>query len=152
VAGSHPQAGGVLQPVLTTSQLLVGQNQLAFRLLLDHATFVTDADTVVRVYALDDQHLHLRTEGRAFYQVLDIGNQGSRFSLHADRTSPGPREERETAGVYVAPVLFDKPGLWVIEVLVAQDDGPVAVSRFIVEVRAMPRSPMLGVPTSQSRH
>jgi hypothetical protein len=81
--------------------LLVGQNQLAFGLLLNHSTFVANADVVVCIYALDDQRPNLRTEVRAFYKTLSIGEQMPRVFLHTDGTSPAPDGEIEMEGLYV---------------------------------------------------
>jgi hypothetical protein len=144
--------GSTLQPMLTTTEFSVGQNHVAFGLRLNHGTFVANADVVIRTYALEDQHPNLRTEVRAFYKSLDGSEQMTRASLHTDRTSPVAGEEIGMEGMYVAQVMFDRPGPWVLEVFIAQDDGPVEVSRGPIEVLAAPRSSILGVPTSQSRH
>jgi hypothetical protein len=148
-AGCPWQADVVLQPVLTTSELLVGQHQLTFKLLLNNTAFVADADVVVRAYALDDQRQHRRTEVRAFYQALDMRAQGGRVSLYAYGIPPEYDEESLAEGMYVAQVLFDWPGPWVLEMFIAQDDGPVAVSRCTVTVLATPRTPALGAPAPQ---
>lgn len=118
-------AGSTLQTVLTTPTLRVGQNRVAFGLLLDHTTFLTEAEVIVRAYALQDAFPRLQTEMRAFYEPL--AGSGRRRQT-----------EPEMEGLYVAQVPFDRPGLWGFEVFVAQDDGPVAVLRFTAEVLDTP--------------
>jgi hypothetical protein len=49
--GLAPQAGGGLQAVMTTSELVVGQNRVAFGLLKEQRS-LDDADVVARVYEL----------------------------------------------------------------------------------------------------
>jgi hypothetical protein len=130
-AGFPLQGHGTLQAVLMTSQVRVGHNRVAFALLCNETTFIADADVVVRPYTLHDPQPQLYTETRAFYEPLAVSGRG-------------PQTEPEMDGLYVAQVTFDRPGLWGFAVLVAQDDGPVAVSRFTAEVLAVPRTPRLG--------
>ena len=137
-AGSPQQARSVLQPVLMTSAVMVGQTQVAFGLLRNQRTFVTNADVVVRLYARDAQPPTLRTEVRAFYHAFDIDERITRAAL-SDGMAPVEME-----GMYVAQVLFDRPGLWVFEVLIVQDDGPPEVSRSTIEVLVALPTPTLG--------
>jgi hypothetical protein len=144
-AGFPQQASGVLEPVLTTSEFRVGQNRVAFWLLLNETTFVADAAVVVRVYALHARQPQLQTEMRAFYGTLESSERGYRVSLHADGT---PRAFGTTItaaqGIYVARVSFDQPGSWGLEVFIAQDDGPVEVARLTVHVLATLSAPVAG--------
>jgi len=57
--------------VLTTSELVVGQNRLAFGLLKEHQLF-DEADVVMRLYALNGQHAQLKAQVPAPYARLEI--------------------------------------------------------------------------------
>ena len=52
VAELSPPAGEALQVLITTAELVVGQNRFAFGLLKEHQ-LLEDARAVVRVYALE---------------------------------------------------------------------------------------------------
>ena len=69
-----PQEGGGLQPVLMTSELVVGQNRLAFGLLKEHQ-LLDEADVVVRVYALHGQQAQLKAQMRASYARLELSSR-----------------------------------------------------------------------------
>jgi hypothetical protein len=87
-------SGSTLQPVLTTTEWHIGQNRMTFGLLLDHTTCVTDADVIVRVYALQDAQPRLQTEMRACYEPLTGSGRGL-------------QTEPEMDGLYVAQVTFE---------------------------------------------
>jgi hypothetical protein len=129
--------GSTLQPVLTTTEFRVGQNQVAFGLFLNYRTFIANADVVVRLYARDDQRPQARTEVRAFYTPFDLDARVARDAL-SDGMSPVEME-----GVYVAQVLFDRPGTWVLEAVIVQEEGPLEVARSTIEVLAPARPPAL---------
>jgi hypothetical protein len=66
-----PQEGGGFQPVIMTSELVVGQNRLAFGLLKEHQ-LLDEADVMVRVYALHGQQAQLKAQMRAPYARLEV--------------------------------------------------------------------------------
>ncbi len=150
-AALAPQAGGALQPVITTSELVIGQNRFAFGLLKDHK-LLEDADVVVRVYEIDDQEAQLRAEMQAPYHKLEVVEQGNRVHLHSDGTRHMHREEADVRGIYVAQPIFERPGTWGLEVLARQRDGPVDASRFHVNVLGAPQTPAVGTPAPRSRN
>jgi hypothetical protein len=65
VAELSPPAGEELQVLITTAELVVGQNRFAFGLLKEHQ-LLEDAHAVVRVYALQGQQGQLQTEVPAY--------------------------------------------------------------------------------------
>src|SRR5262249_4312907 len=78
-------AGGALQVLITTSELVVGQNRFAFGLL--HHNKLLDAATVaVRVYDIRDQQAQLTAETPALYHLLEVVEQGNRVHVHPDGT------------------------------------------------------------------
>ena len=149
--GLAPQAGGGLQPVLTTSELVVGQNRLAFGLLKEHQ-LLDEADVVVRVYELHGQQAQLKAQMPAPYARLEVVEQGKRVHIHPDGRRHVHNEATDVRGIYVTQVTFERPGPWGLEVLARQGDGPVAVSRFTINVLAAPHTPAPGTPAPRSHN
>jgi len=137
--------------VITTSELVVGQNRLAFGLLKKHQP-LDDADVVVRVYEVHGQQAQLRAQTRAPYARLEIVEQGQRVHIHPDGTRHVHHEATDVQGIYVAQVTFERPGTWGFEVLAKQRNGPVEVARFTVTVLEAPRTPTPGTPAPRSRN
>lgn len=150
--GSTPQLGGVLQPLITTSELVVGKNRLTFGLLKDD-TLVEDAEVFVRLYEIRDQQAQLQAEEMtAPYDKLEVVEQGNRVHIHPDGTRHLHPEQTDVRGIYVTQVTFERSGTWGLEVLAKQRDGSVAVSRFAVDVRETPQTPAVGSPAPRSRN
>jgi hypothetical protein len=147
--GLVPEAGGGFQPVIMTSELVVGQNRLAFGLLKEHQ-LLDDADVVVRVYELHGQQGQLKAQTRALYARLEIVEQGQRVHIHPDGTRHVHNETTDVQGIYVTYIMFEWPGTWGLEVLARQGDGPVEVSRFTVNVLEAPHTPTPGTPAPRS--
>lgn len=149
--GLAPQAGGGLQVIMTTSELVVGQNRVAFGLLKGHQ-LLDEADVVVRVYELHGQQAHLKAQSRAPYARLEIVEQGKRVHIHPDGIRHVHNEATDVRGIYVTQVTFERPGPWGLEVLAKQGDGPVEVWRFTINVLAAPRTPVPGTPAPRSHN
>ena|SRR2546423_12493390 len=128
-----PQAGKALQVLITTAELVVGQNRFAFGLLKEHQ-LLEDAHAVVRVYALEGQQGQLQTEVPASYARLEVVEQGNRVHVHPDGARHVHHEETDMRGIYVAQVSFERPGTWGLEVLATPGNGSTEVSRFTVKV------------------
>ncbi|HSX77534.1 MAG TPA: hypothetical protein VLQ80_03020 [Candidatus Saccharimonadia bacterium] len=146
-----PQVGEVLQVLITTAELVVGQNSFVFGLLKEHQ-LLQDAHAVVRVYALQGQQGQLQTEVPAPYARLEVVEQGNRVHVHPDGTRHVHHEETDMRGIYVAQVPFERPGTWGLEVLATQDNGSTEMSRFTVNVLAAPYTPALGTPAPRSHN
>jgi hypothetical protein len=136
VPGLEPQATGKLQAVMTTSELVVGQNRVAFGLLKEHQ-LLDEADVVVRVYELQGQQAQLMTQTRAPYARLEIIEQGKHVHIHPDGRRHVHNEATDVRGVYVTHVTFERPGPWGLEVLARQGDGPVEALRLTINVIAV---------------
>jgi hypothetical protein len=143
--------GGRLQAVITTSELVVGQNRLAFGLLKAHQ-LLDEADVVVRVYELRGKRAHLKGQTRARYVWLEIVEQGRRVHIHPDGTRHVHNETTDVRGFYITQVAFERPGPWGLEVLARQGDEPVAVARLTVTILAAPRTPAPGTPAPRSQN
>lgn len=149
--GLAPPAGGGLRVGMTTSELVVGQNRLAFGLLKGHQ-LLEEADVVVRVYELHGQQAHLKAQTRAPYARLEIVEQGKRVHIHPDGVRHVHNEATDVRGVYVTRVTFERPGPWGLEVLAKQGDGPVEVVRLPIDVLAAPSTPTPGTPAPRSHN
>ena len=146
-----PQAGEVLQVLITTAELVVGQNRFAFGLLKEHQ-LLEDAHAVVRVYALEGQQGQLKTEVPASYERPEVVEQGNRVHVHPDGTRHVHHEEADMRGIYVAQVSFAWPGTWGLEVLATLSNGSTEVSRFTVKVLKAPHTLALGTPAPRSHN
>jgi hypothetical protein len=151
VPGSTPQADGGLQPVITTSELVVGQNRLAFGLLKEHQP-LDEADVVVRVYEIHGQQGQLKAQTRAAYARLEVVEQGRHVHIHPDGTRHVHDEATDVRGIYVTQVTFGRPGIWGLEILARQGDGPVEGSRLTVNVLEAPRTPAPDTPAPRSHN
>lgn len=149
--GRAPQAGGGFQPVIMTSELVVGQNRLAFGLLKEHQ-LLEEADVVVRVYELQGQQAQLKAQMQVPYARLEVVEQGNRVHVHPDGTRHVHNEATDVRGLYVTQVTFERPGPWGLEVLAKQGDGPVEVARFTINVLAAPSTPAPGTPAPRSHN
>ena len=148
-AGPTAQHAKAFQVLLTTSELIVGQNRLAFGLLREHR-LLEAADVVVRVYALRGQEASLLLETQAPYYALEVVEQGHHVHVHPDGTQHR-HDEIELRGIYVTQVTFPQPGAWGLEVR-AKGNGWLETSRFTVQVLAIPRTFPLGAPAPPSHN
>ena len=151
VLGLAPPAGTGLQAVMTTSELVVGQNRLAFGLLKEHQ-LLDEADVVVRVYELHGQQAHLKAQMRVPYARLEVVDQGKHVHVHPDGTRQVHHEATDVRGIYITQVIFERPGPWGLEVLAKQGDGSVGVLRLTVNVLAAPRTLVPGTPAPRSHN
>src|SRR5687768_10987799 len=98
-AGLISEASGAFHPLITTSELVVGQNRLAFGLLKAH-TLLEGAQVIVRLYALADPGAHVMAEFHAPYHPLEITEQGAPVHHHPDGTQHVHDGETAVRGLY----------------------------------------------------
>jgi len=144
-------ATNALQVLLTTSELVVGQNRLAFGLLKDHK-LLADARVAVRVYAIHDGDARLTAETPARYHRLEVVEQGKRVHIHPDGSRHVHGEATDVQGIYVAQVTFPRSGTWGLEILAQLGDGTVESAQLSVSVLAASLTPMAGTPAPRSRN
>ena len=144
-----PAAG--LQVLLTTSELVVGENRLAFGLLRD-GRLLADARVAVRIYALEGEDARLVAETVARYDRLEVVEGGKRTHIHPDGTRHVHGDATDVQGVYVARVTFPRAGTWGLEVLVRVGGGAAESARLSVGVLAESLTPMIGAPAPRSRN
>ena len=144
-------ATNALQVLLTTSELVVGQNRLAFGLLKD-GKLLADARVAVRVYAIHDGDARLTAETPARYHRLEVVEQGKRVHIHPDGSRHVHGEATDVQGIYVAQVTFPRSGTWGLEILAQLGDGTVESAQLSVSVLAASLTPMAGTPAPRSRN
>jgi hypothetical protein len=140
-----------LQVLITTSELVVGENRFAFG-LLKNDTLLQDARVVVRIYDLRDEPPRLIAEVPARYHRLEVVEAGKRVHIHPDGTRHVHDGPTDVLGVYVAHLRFGRPGPWGVEVLARQGPDPAEAARFTVQTLEAPRAPMPGTPAPRSRN
>jgi len=145
-----PPAAG-LQVLLTTSELVVGENRLAFGLLRD-GRLLADARVAVRIYVLEGEDARLVAETVARYDRLEVVEDGKRTHIHPDGTRHVHGDATDVQGVYVARVTFPRAGTWGLEVLVRVGGGAAESARLSVGVLAESLTPMIGAPAPRSRN
>jgi hypothetical protein len=151
VAGLAAQPGDGLQPLITTSELVVGQNRFAFGLLKANK-LLESADVTLRIYSIDGSEAQLAAELNAPYQAIGELKQQRSLHRHSDGTEHVHGDEFGVRGHYVAQVSFPRAGTWGIEILAQQKDGSHDVARTAVTVLDNPQTPAVGSPAPRSRN
>src|SRR5204863_2054426 len=87
-----PTVAGSLQPMITTSELVVGANRFAFGLLKD-GSLLAAGDVALRVYDIREPEAQLVAVTPAVYHALEVIEQGRHIHIHPD----GTRHAHDTA-------------------------------------------------------
>ena len=145
-----PEAGDGLQPLITTSELVVGENRFAFG-LLKAGKLLEAADVKLRLYAIDGGEAKLAAELRVPYQAVKNIKQERSVHRHADGTEHVHGEDSGVRGLYVAQLSFARAGDWGVELLVSQG-GAFEPIRLAVTVLDAPATPPVGSPAPRSRN
>ena len=140
-----------LQPLITTSELVVGENRFAFGLLKAN-TLLESAAVQLRIYAIDGPEARLVSETNAPYYPIGSVASTERVHRHIDGTAHVHRADSDVRGLYVTRVNFARPGDWAIEIQAREDHGSLATARFTVTVLDAPQTPALGSPAPRSRN
>jgi hypothetical protein len=140
-----------LQPLITTSELIVGENRFAFGLIKSDK-LLESADVQLRIYSIDGPEPHLVAETNALYQPVGATERGERAHHHADGTRHVHRGASDVGGLYVTRLTFARPGPWGIELQARDDDGSLATARLTVTVSNASHTPALGSPAPRSRN
>jgi hypothetical protein len=146
-----PETGVGLQPLITTSELVVGQNRFAFGLLKENK-LLEHANVTLRVYAIEGSEAQLAAEVNAPYQPVRNVKQERSVHRHSDGTQHVHGEESGVRGLYVTQIGFVRAGNWGIEILADQKDGSREVARTAVTVLDNPQTPAVGSPAPRSRN
>jgi hypothetical protein len=144
-------APGKLQVLITTSELVVGQNRFAFGLLKDDK-LLNAASVAVRLYDLRHQEARFTAETPARYHELEVVEQGKHVHIHPDGTRHLHGGGTDVHGIYVAAVTFQRPGPWGLEILARQGNGPVEAARLTITADEVARAPAVGTAAPRSRN
>jgi hypothetical protein len=145
------QPGDGLHPLITTSELVVGQNRFAFG-LLKAGKLLEDANVTLRVYAIEGSQAQLTAELNAPYQAIRNVKQQPSVHRHSDGTKHVHGGDSVVRGLYVAPLSFSRAGTWGIEILGHQKDGSHEVARTAVTVLDTSQTPAVGSAAPRSRN
>ncbi|HEX7226558.1 MAG TPA: hypothetical protein VF353_02190 [Candidatus Binatia bacterium] len=140
-----------LQPLITTSELIVGENRFAFGLAKANK-LLENADVHLRIYSLAGPEPLLVAEINALYHRVGIAETGARVHRHADGTRHVHRDASDVRGLYVTRLTFPHPGPWGIELQALDDNGSSATARLRVTVAHAPQTPAMGTPAPRSRN
>jgi hypothetical protein len=140
-----------LQPLITTSELIVGKNRFAFG-LIKSGKLLEGANVQLRIYSIDGPEPHLVAETNALYHPIGATERGERAHNHADGTRHVHRASSDVRGLYVTRLTFARPGPWGIEMQARDDDGSLATARLTVTVSNASQTPALGSPAPRSRN
>ena len=140
-----------IQPLITTSELVVGMNRFAFGLLSENK-LLEDADVTLRIYVVEGAEAQRSAEVKAPYRVIRKVNEERSVHRHADGTEHVHGEESSIRGLYVAHVAFSRAGTWGLELLIGQSSGPPKIVRFAVTVLDAPVTPAVGSTAPRSRN
>ncbi len=146
-----PTVAGSLQPMITTSELVVGPNRFAFGLLKD-GSLLAAGDVALRVYDIREQEAQLVAVTPAVYHPLELIGQGRQIHVHPDGTRHAHDTATDVHGIYVAQLTLERPGPWGLEIVVRRANGAVEAARLSVNALPQPRSPMPGTPAPRSRN
>jgi hypothetical protein len=146
-----PTVAGSLQPMITTSELVVGPNRFAFGLLKD-GNLLAAGDVALRVYDIREQEAQLVAVTPAVYHPLELISQGRQIHVHPDGTQHAHDTATDVHGIYVAQLTLERPGPWGLEIVVRRANGAVEAARLSVNALPQARSPMPGTPAPRSRN
>jgi hypothetical protein len=151
VALAAAESNDDLQPLITTSELVVGENRFAFGLMRANK-LLERPDVQLRIYSIDGPEPHLVAETNALYQPVGSVGNGERVHRHADGTKHVHRADSDVRGLYVTRLAFPRPGPWGIEIQAREDHGSPATARFTVTVLDQSQTPAPGNPAPRSRN
>jgi hypothetical protein len=146
-----PEAGDGIQPLITTSELVVGENRFAFG-LLKAGKLLEGADVKLRLYAIDGAEAKLAAELKVPYQAVKKVKQEHSVHRHADGTEHIHGDEFGVRGLYVAQLSFARAGDWGVELIASQANVAFQPVRLAVTVRDTPATPAVGSPAPRSRN
>lgn len=144
-------AAEILQPLITTSELVVGQNRFAFG-LAKRGKLIENAQVLVRLYDIDKADARLTYETNARFQAIRSLEVDGKVHRHADGTSHVHSPDNAVRGIYVTQLPFSRSGKWGVELVL---QGPSAASesaRTTVVVQDRSSTPSVGEAAPRSRN
>lgn len=146
---------GVVTPVFANSEIVVGQNRMAFGVLDKEGAPVVDAKVHLIVYELNGSRTLKRFEMDAASRVpaRDAGINEQVQHNHLDGSRHVHVNAGEEIGVYTAVVTFDNPGDWGVELQV-ESSKPKFKTTLRPRFNVLPSgsTPSVGSPAPLSRN
>jgi hypothetical protein len=142
---------GKLEPIITTSELVVGTNRFGFG-LRKGSRLIENAEVIVRSYEILGNQAKLRAEGKAIYHKLEVVDQSNAIHVHPDGSQHVHTGEAQAQGVYAVQLTFDRAGTWGLEVVEQEAGKPPEANTFAITVLDAPRTPAVGSPAPRSRN
>src|SRR4030095_4062871 len=105
-----PPSTEALQVLLTTPELVVGQNRVAFALQKD-GRLLADPKAPRRVHVIDSEGAQLVAEPPARYLPLEVIEQGKRIHIPPDGARHVHGDATAVQGIYVAQVPMSRAGV-----------------------------------------
>ena len=140
-----------LQPVVTTSELVVGRNRFAFGLLKD-GSLLSARRVSVRLYDISGDDAQLVSVAPALYHPLEVIEGDRHVHVHPDGTRHLHETATDVRGIYVADLALPRAGAWGLEIAVEHGPGAVEAARLSVEVLPHARAPLPGTAAPRSRN
>jgi hypothetical protein len=144
-------AGEKLQPLVTTSELVVGQNRFAFG-LMKAGKLLQSAAVVLRLYALDGPEAKLNGEFAAIYQPIEASVDGAQVHQHSDGTRHVHDSDSAVRGLYIGHINFPQAGEWGVQIAARQANGPTETASFTVTVLDAPATPAIGTAAPRTQN
>ena len=146
---------GVVTPVFANSEIVVGQNRMAFGILDKEGAPVVDAKVHLVFYELNGGQTLKRFEMDAMSRVpaRDAGIKEQVQHAHIDGSRHTHVNAGEEIGVYTAVVTFDNPGDWGVELQV-ESSRPKFNTTLRPRFNVLPAgsTPPVGSPAPLSRN
>jgi hypothetical protein len=150
-ADLRAEAGDKLQPLITTSELVVGENRFAFG-LLKAGKLLEGADVKLRLYAIEGGEAKLAADLRVPYHAVKNVKQERSVHRHVDGTEHVHGGDSSVRGLYVAQLSFARAGDWGVELLVSHANDAFEPVRLAVTVLDAPATPPIGSLAPRSRN
>src|SRR5215470_11316525 len=146
-----PPPTATLQPVVTTSELVVGGNRFAFVLLKD-GSVLSARRAAVGLYDISGDDAQLLSVTPALYHPLEVIEGGRHVHVHPDGTRHLHDSATDVRGIYVAHVTLPRAGPWGVEISVERAPGLVETTRLSVDALPQSRAPLPGAAAPRSRN
>jgi len=146
-----PPPTAALQPLITTTELVVGRNRFAFGLLKD-GSLLPARRVAVRVYDIGGDDAQLVSVVPAPYHPLEVIQGDRHVHVHPDGTRHLHETATDVRGIYVADLTLPRAGSWGLEIAVEHGPGAVEAARLSVDALPHARAPAPGTTAPRSRN
>ena len=140
-----------IKPIVTTSELTVGNNRFGFGLLSGN-NFVNGANVRLRTYAVDGSQGRFVSEVAAVYRPIRTRESKRTVHRHSDGTQHVHTDDQNIRGMYTANLEFSRAGAWGIEMIVSRPPSPPQQIRLSVLVADSSSMPIVGSSAPASRN